>query len=444
MTFKDVVGMSFGNLWRMKIRSLLTISGVVIGIMALSSLLSFGVGMQQKISENFQVMDLFTSLQILPHSVVRAEHEAHTAADTTDRVVLLNDSVMHDISGIPGVVSVYPEDVFSARVECRGREANTSAYALLAAMGKSAPYNKIKQGRFFASDTAREVVMHHDLAVRLGFKQPDSIVGQEIELVTASLNPSAALPMLMSGGKMSPFREKRYKFTVCGLIGSLGGRDLESRNLLVPFGTAKEMDKISFRSAFDLLSQIRKGGPGYSSLTVRLKSYREFDAVRDTLEARGYRTFSLVDDFKQMKKAFLLFDAMLGAIGFLALTVASLGIANTMIMSITERYREIGVLKSLGADDRQIQLLFLAESGAVGFVGGVVGLILGWLLTRVASVFLKMWMEKQGQPPMEVFSMPIWLMLLAVTFGVAVSLMAGALPSRRAARVDPVQSLRHD
>jgi putative ABC transport system permease protein len=444
MTVKDVLGISFGNLWRMKIRSLLTISGVVIGIMALSSLLSFGVGMQQVISENFKVMELFTSLQVLPHNEQRSGHAIRAAADTTVRTIILDDSVMRDISQIPGVASVYPEDVFSARVECRGREANTTAYALLAAMGQSAPYSKMKTGRFFSSDTAHEVVVNRDLAVRLGFKQPDSILGQQIEVVTASMNPSAALPMIMSGGKVSPFREKRYKFTVCGMLDFHGGMEVQDRSLLVPFGTAQSMDKISFRNAFDILSQIRKGGRGYSSLTVHMKSYREFDAVRDTLEARGYRTFSLVDQFEEMKKAFLIFDSMLGAVGLLALVVASLGIANTMVMSITERYREIGVMKSLGADNRQIQLLFLAESGAVGFIGGVIGLIFGWILTRIASALIIMWIEKHGETGVDVFYMPLWLMLVSVLFGVAVALLAGLLPSRRAARVDPVQSLRHD
>jgi putative ABC transport system permease protein len=444
MTVKDVLGMSFGNLWRMKTRSFLTISGVIIGIMALSSLLSFGVGMQQLASENFELLELFTSLQVLPHSVVRSEREDHTAADTTaPRVVMLNDSVMQDISRIPGVASVYPEDVFSARVECRGREANTSVYALLAQMGQSAPYSRMKKGRFFSSDSARETVIARELAVRLGFKQPDSILGQEIEVVTASMNPGAALPMFMSGGKVSPFREMRYKLTVCGLLKS-DGLDEQPRQLIVPWITAQNMEKISFRSAFDILSMIRKGGKGYSSLTVRMKSYREFEAVRDTLEARGYRTFSIADQFEEMKKAFMIIDTMLGAVGMLALVVASLGIANTMIMSITERFREIGVMKSLGADDRHIQLLFLAESGVVGFIGGVVGLTFGWILTRIAAVVIMWWMEKQGQTGIDVFAMPWWLMLASVAFGVGVSLLAGALPSRRAAKVDPVHSLRHD
>jgi len=123
---------------------------------------------------------------------------------------------------------------------------------------------------------------------------------------------------------------------------------------------------------------------------------------------------------------------------------ASLGIVNTMVMSIIERTREIGVLKSLGAEERDIRLLFLAESGMIGTIGALVGILFGWLITRVASVVAHSIMEREGIPKFELFALPLWLILTAFLFGLLVSLVAGLYPAARAARVDPVEALRNE
>jgi putative ABC transport system permease protein len=131
-------------------------------------------------------------------------------------------------------------------------------------------------------------------------------------------------------------------------------------------------------------------------------------------------------------------------IGFIALTTASLGIVNTMVMSTLERRREIGVLKSLGADERDIRFLFLAESGMIGVIGAAVGIIFGWLISRVASMVAKMFMAKEGIPQTELFALPFWLILIALSIGIVVSLLAGFYPASRAAKIDPVTALRSD
>ena len=123
---------------------------------------------------------------------------------------------------------------------------------------------------------------------------------------------------------------------------------------------------------------------------------------------------------------------------------ASLGIVNTMVMSILERTREIGILKSLGADDRDIRLLFLVESGVIGAIGATVGLLVGWVMTRVASAIAHAIMVKEGMGDVDLFAMPVWLIVTALSIGIVVSLAAGYLPAVRAARVDPVVALRHD
>ena len=137
-------------------------------------------------------------------------------------------------------------------------------------------------------------------------------------------------------------------------------------------------------------------------------------------------------------------DVFLLAVGMIGITVASLGIANTMVMSILERYREIGIMKAVGATDGDVQRIFLFESGTIGLLGGVFGLALAWVVSVVINAVVNAIAGEQGVPPMAYFRFPWWLCLSAIAFSVLVSLIAGILPTRRAARVDPVVALRHD
>jgi putative ABC transport system permease protein len=115
-----------------------------------------------------------------------------------------------------------------------------------------------------------------------------------------------------------------------------------------------------------------------------------------------------------------------------------------MVMSILERYREIGILKSLGADSRDVRRLILVESSVIGFLGSVFGILLGWVMTRIGSAIARYYMAKEGAPRMELFDLPWWLIALALSFGIIVSLLAGLYPSHRAMKVDPVVALRHE
>ena len=135
---------------------------------------------------------------------------------------------------------------------------------------------------------------------------------------------------------------------------------------------------------------------------------------------------------------------MLGIFGSLALTVASLGIINTLAMAILERRREIGVLKALGAADRDVQRLFFAEAGAMGLVGGIAGVFLGWLIGKTLTFGLNVYLARQQLPAIDLSSVTWWMVILAIAISVLVSLAAGIYPASRAARLDPVEALRYE
>jgi ABC-type antimicrobial peptide transport system permease subunit len=136
---------------------------------------------------------------------------------------------------------------------------------------------------------------------------------------------------------------------------------------------------------------------------------------------------------------------MLGSIGALALLVASIGIANTMVMAVYERTREIGILKSTGASPGDIRRLFVAESAFIGLVGGVAGTILGWLLGLGLNRLILAVMRWQEIPVCGTFFVVTgWLVALALAFATVVGLLSGLYPASRAARLDPIEALRYE
>jgi putative ABC transport system permease protein len=134
----------------------------------------------------------------------------------------------------------------------------------------------------------------------------------------------------------------------------------------------------------------------------------------------------------------------LGIFGSHALAVASIGIVNTLVMAILERRREIGIMKAIGASDGDVKKLFFAEAGAMGILGGIVGVILGWAIGQVINLGTNIYLKRQSLPPEHFWAVPWWLVAFALVFAFAVSLISGLYPAGRAARLDPVQALRYE
>jgi putative ABC transport system permease protein len=194
----------------------------------------------------------------------------------------------------------------------------------------------------------------------------------------------------------------------------------------------------------DLRDNSFSGTPTYSSVSVRVKDPSQVLAVEDAIKKMGFNAFSLVDEARNMHQFFAVLDVFLGIFGSLALTVASIGIVNTLVMAILERRREIGIMKALGASDREVRSLFFAEAGAMGLVGGALGVALGWAIGRVINFGTNIYFARHNVPAAQIWSVPLWLAFWAIVFSILVSLLAGLYPAARAARLDPVQALRYE
>ncbi|PYY01278.1 MAG: hypothetical protein DMG64_14820 [Acidobacteria bacterium] len=237
------------------------------------------------------------------------------------------------------------------------------------------------------------------------------------------------------------------KVKIVGLVESkadAGIRGAGSAGAYVPIAFAQQLEPMQ-------MTQVRLAGDrdplsnSYQALIVRVSRSAQVEPVEDKIKQLGYNTFSLLDATRSLRKFFAILDLFLGIFGSLALAVASLGIINTLVMSILERRREIGIMKAIGASDGDVQKLFFAEAGAMGIFGGTLGVVLGWIIGRVINFGTRVYMQRQQQfTPDDVWLVPLWLVLGAIGFSLMVSLVAGLYPAARAARLDPVQALRYD
>lgn len=453
----DFAGLAIENLRRRRLRTVLTLSGVAIGIGALVSMLSFGRGMQKNVTDRFQRMDLFNSMTVLPSDSIpgRAGREGDPdergpeaptpAAGESARI--LDDAAVAAVARIPGVVSAFPDVNFPAGVRLGGREEFRLVQVVPAAIAGSRML-RIPWGTAYAGDDADEAVVSRALLRRLGFEDPARAVGRTLTLSAVAIDAAALTPEglsgMLSGGRL-PFGRDVRELRIAGVsdLSGFGGPNPFQNDVLIPPGAASRIRRLPFSSVWDLF-RMQEGRAGYAAVNVRISSPRVLEGVKAAVRGMGFSTFALADQLEDIRRAFLIMDMILGAVGMIAIVVASLGIVNTMVMSVLERTREIGVLKAVGASDLDIQSLFIVESGAIGAAGGILGFGLGWVVSLAINRVVNYFLARQGIEYIDYFSFPAWLFAGAILFAVVVSLAAGIYPARRAARVDPATALRHD
>jgi putative ABC transport system permease protein len=201
---------------------------------------------------------------------------------------------------------------------------------------------------------------------------------------------------------------------------------------------------IDLRSVYYIMDGKADNTSKYGSVHIRVKEHHHLKAVKFRLEEMGFQVFSVGDKLDDIENIFLMLDSIFAAVGVIALLVSVLGIVNTLIMAIYERRKEIGIMKSLGATQWQIKLIFYVEAALIGLLGGVCGVVGGKLASQAASSFANTQIGKIIGCNLEFFDFSWTLALVAVLFSVVISVAASIYPANRAAGIDPLDALRRE
>src|SRR5271156_2261600 len=465
MKLRDLTELAARNLREAVLRNSLTTLGIAVGVASLVAMLSLGVGLQELASTRLSRSGLFDAVFVTTQANMRAfGGPPRPAAEraTTQPARKLDDDARKRLAGIKNVVEVYPEVRFPTEVQFEGKPYMTTVAGIPASARGDGAFDEMK-GSFFSGPDANEAILQIEFARDLS-KQTDILIGKDLVLRYAEKEPLPADPAVAgaaatrkSAAKDSAAEDapasggfslvpREMKLRIIGVVETepaTGFGGFGRGRLLIPLQVAQNL---RIAQPTDMREMLRgnTGKPSYESLTVRVSSPKAVQAVEDAIKGMGFGTFSILDATKNLRLFFTVFDLLLGIFGSLALTVASLGIINTLVMAILERRREIGILKALGAADRDVRRLFFAEAGAMGLVGGVLGVAIGWLIGRALTFGTNVYLARQELPPIDLSSIPWWMMVGAIAFSFFVSLAAGMYPASRAARLNPVEALRYE
>jgi len=466
MKIGDLTELAARNLREAVLRNSLTTLGIAVGVASLVALLSLGVGLQQLVDRSVARAGLFDTISVRPRQSTPFGQRGGGRRDARDATNMepprvLDDAARKEIAALPNVVEVNPEVRFTAEARYEPNSQLVMVSGMPASSQGSGALDGLA-GNFFSGPDAEEVIVQGDMAKRLlnEGQSLDSLLGKEITLRFAQRQalppPSEQAASDAPNQAVGPDEEamgfsivpSEKKFRVVGVTPASdtgGGRvGFNNSGMYLPLAVAEKLQVVQ---GSDLREMSRSGtaeGVRYAALNVRASSPAAVAEIESSIAHMGFAAFSLIDVTRNLRTFFAIFDLFLAIFGSLALAVASLGIINTLVMAILERRREIGVLKALGAADRDVRQLFFAEAGVMGLAGGIFGVLLGWGIGRAIQFATAVYLKRQGMNSPNIWSVPLWLMLGAVAFAVVISLVSGIYPASRAAKLDPVEALRYE
>jgi putative ABC transport system permease protein len=464
----DLVELAGRNLRESVLRNSLTTLGIGVGVASLVALLSLGVGLQRLVNRQLGRSGLFDSVLVTSRQFRSPRFGPNESAPATPPKPL-DDAARKSFLQMPEVVEVYSN--FSAVGEFRlaGTPPEESHFTVVGGLPESARGSEAFDdvlGKFFSAPDAHEVVLMADFArTLLGLPEKDvaadnkltsdqanQLLGKEIifryperqaQDVPPPPPPSGGDPQADNMPGVNIVR-KVQTLKIVGIVNSEPYRGMRGgrTSAFLPIAFAESLNMMQ---PIDISSIMRPGqGKTYPALIVRVGKSREVTHVEEEIKKQGFNTFSIMDASKNLTKFFFFLDMFLLVFGSLALVVALLGIVNTLVMAILERRREIGIMKALGASDGDVKRIFFVEAGSMGAVGGSLGVAIGWSLGRIINTVTNYILQRQDMRPENFWVVPLWLVIFGVGFSIIVSLFAGLYPASRAARLDPVQALRHD
>ncbi len=401
MNIIDIIRTALGNLRRNRLRSFLTISGVVIGIGAITFLVSLGFGLQRLAISKVTNLDALTVVTVNP-------------GKTT--TTALDDNNLEKIKKLSNVTLV--SAILSSPLQINYNEATTDSGVLY---GVNPEYLnledlKINQGKSkFSGESAKEILITAAALRTLNVDNIEDLLEEEIDFKIILLDESGNV-------KETTNPDVNQKLKVIGIIAE---------------------DKVKF--AYTPKANLEKLEiPTYNRYRVKVTERKILPEVRKAIEGMGFPTTAVKDTVDQIDQVFRIVQTILFCFGLIALFVAAIGIFNTMTISLLERTHEIGIMKAVGARDKDVSRIFTAEASIIGLIGGFLGVASGYGVGIGLNILINFMATQIGGEANKIFYTPLTFAGIVVVFSFIVSTVAGIWPARRAAKLNPIEALRYE
>ena len=442
MKILDLVRLIFGNLNRRKARVALTAIGVVIGTAAVVILVSLAIGLQRNANEQLYGIGDLTQIQVSPMYGGEGGPgpvmvSGGKGGGGVNEPTLLTNSVLDELRALPGVEIVIPQDFFYSsmvmkfkRLEggsgIRGVGANDlEVLGLNASQGGT----ELKRGAVIVG--AMVASSFYDPRLRPGQEPPPP----------PDLYDQQLLVTLMKWDTSGNEIRKNLSLRVSGVLEQTGSDP--DWTIFMTLNEVKAMNEWANGV------KINYNKTGYNQVIVKVSDPKQALDTAEKITEMGFQAFTYQQFVQGINSFYQVLQVIFGGVGAIALLVAAIGIANTMTMSILERTREIGLMKAVGATNRDVLAIFLGEAAGIGFLGGLGGVTIGWLagqaINVVAIVYLAGQASQQGGvPPSVAVYTPVWLPVFALIFATVIGMISGLYPALRAATMIPVMALKYE
>jgi len=435
MTSMDLILMGLKNLWRRKTRTILTVLGVVIGTSSIVVMLSLGLGMEKAYKEEMERMGSLTVIDVnLPHTVevTDSRHKSKNAIYLNDQTVELFENMEHVENTL---ASKRVDIILRVRKKQSWGEVNAVDFKKLIAFG-----SELASGRFPDKNESSVIIAggkSGETFYSISETSPDVDSTSDLDLENSQLKAFLNGEYYGDDNKKRPFK--------LDVIGTLVGTDswLDSK-FYMSFYTYEQLFQKDIKK-YGQKEERRRGskeeGNIYDIIKVKIDKMENVIPMLVSIRALGFEAYGMAEWIDSEQKKILIIQAVLGGIGGVSLLIAAIGITNTMIMSIYERTREIGVMKVLGARLKDIKNLFLFEAAMIGLLGGMIGSVFSCLVSfGINKIFLKFTVDTYMEIN-EISYIPIKLIVLALVFSTFIGIISGYYPARRAMRLSALKAI---
>jgi len=460
MNSVDVLRMAYSNLFRRKMRAILTIVGVFIGTMAIVVMMSIGIGLQESTTKQ---METWGDLNMITVNQGRSWNPE--TGDYRGEEQRLNDDAVALLKNQQGVISVMPSIQIWPQVKWGKMDGWFNLYGVDPEPFSQMTY-EIAAGRTLRKEDTNTVLLGWQ--VRNMFYDPDDSQPWMRWDQANQPNSTEMLNEVLYVTLNNQYNweiSRKQPLTVAGVLE--GEYKDHAYSAYMPIETVKAWrDFINDKSYMtdeqrqqqeQWEQEMKDRGDGmyirdpndYDQILVRCKDVKSAREVAAALREIGYNLWTIADYMEGVENQALIVQAVLGGIGGITLLVASIGIANTMIMAIYERTREIGVMKVIGATGADVMKMFLMEAGLIGACGGVLGLACSIGASKLINYLAGDFMGVMGMGygmgnQYDISVIPPYLMLFALIFAFCIGIIAGLYPARRASKLSPILAIRNE